>query len=312
MSDEAKTPRPRRTQTLATALLSLWSPGLGHVYLGAWRRALVIAASILLALAAIGWLFTSPARPRLTIGLGLGIYACLLAAATLDAVRTARRTGGPTADARRRWLLCVLFYLGLTGLGALEATAIRAFWAQAFRVPTGSMEPTLLVGDCFFVDKRAYRRREPRRGEVVVFRHPRDPRQTYVERLVGLPGDSVEVRDNVLTVNGVRFTSDLLPGAEAQPSNVRGPVRRETLGGQAYLVLDIPTRPRRDLPAVRVPEGLYLVLGDNRNNSADSRFWGGVTRDALIGPVTHVYYSHDQETGRIRWRRVGLRLAIPD
>lgn len=305
-------PSSGRPKPIVAALLSLWCQGMGQVYLGAYRRALATGAIVLLALPVLAWLLTSPTRPSLTLALAAGLAVCLYALPALDAFRSARRSGAVAASARRRLLMGVLYFAIFIGCAILGTHAIRTLWAQAFRVPSGGMEPTLLAGDYFFVDKRAYRHREPRRGEVVAFQHPRNPRQSYVRRLVALPGDSVEVRGNVLFLNGERLTSDPLPRDEARDRDIAGSVRRETIGGLAYLVLDLPAGHPRDLPPIRIPEGLYFFLGDNRNNSADSRFWGCVTRDALIGPATHVYYSRDKEAGGARWRRVGIRLTVSE
>lgn len=201
---------------------------------------------------------------------------------------------------------------------------IRTFLVEAFRIPTGSMENTLLVGDFLLVNKAIFGSRvpftplrlpafdSPRRGDVVVFVPPHDPGRTYVKRLVAGPGDTVAMRDRVLFVNG-RPRSE--PYARHDES---GDVRAGAMAWQCdyYVTPAGACSPSRDSwgPLV-VPQNRYLVLGDNRDDSEDSRYWGFVPRDAIRGRPLFVYYSFEPGshsplpwlTG-IRWQRIGERV----
>ena len=199
---------------------------------------------------------------------------------------------------------------------------VRSMGLEAFKIPTGSMEGTLLVGDFLLVNKAAYGATlpgtdvrlpalaEPDRGDVVVFHPPHEPGKNYVKRLVGVPGDTLEMRDKVLLVNGVAQEE-----AYARYIDVRGDAVHPDMEWQAGHLVASPGRyaPSRDTwgPIV-VPEERYFVLGDNRDNSEDSRYWGFVERDQIRGRPWIVYYSVDPAAeaelpffGSVRWSRLG-------
>lgn len=173
------------------------------------------------------------------------------------------------------------------------ATLLRVLLFQPFTIPSSSMEPGLVTGDYIVVSKYAYgwstaslpfnppmaperiMGREPRRGDVVVFRLPRDPKQTWIKRVVGLPGDTVQVRGGVVFVNGdaVHQTRlDVVADHDAPQRRVQQ-VRETLADGRTYVTYDGgPGLPGDDTPLRRVPPGQYLMMGDNRDNSLDSRW----------------------------------------
>ena len=182
----------------------------------------------------------------------------------------------------------------------------RAFAYEPMRVPSGSMTPTLLTGDYIVVDKHAYGVRNPfgnqrlagngvpARGDVVVFRYPGDRSQRYVKRVVGLPGDVVEVQDGWVTLNGRRL--DVVPNGPFLDSGSPGaPVMRleltESMPGRPHPVLRcVGACPGGVAGRWEVPPGHYFVMGDNRDNSADSRYWGYVEDADLVGRVERVWF----------------------
>jgi signal peptidase I len=199
----------------------------------------------------------------------------------------------------------------------------RAFLVEAFRIPTGSMEPTLLIGDFLLVNKAIYGIpipftslrtppiTEPRRGDIIVFAPPHEPAQNYVKRLVGAPGDTVAMRNRTLFINDKPVTEPYV--RHSDPHDVRAPAMDWLC---SHLASHSECRPSRDTwgPLV-VPAGRYLVLGDNRDDSEDSRYWGFVERAAIKGRPIAVYYSFDPAAaGRlpwataIRWARLGSTL----
>ena len=201
---------------------------------------------------------------------------------------------------------------------------IRTFLVEAFRIPTGSMENTLLVGDFLLVNKAVYGAQvpltrshlpafsQPRRGDVVVFVPPHEPDKNYVKRLVGVAGDTLEMRAKVLYVNGQAQSEPYV-----QFSDPKNDVYGENMYWQCHYrpanVRDTECRPTRDnWGPVIVPAGRYMVLGDNRDDSEDSRYWGFVHRSAIKGEPLFIYYSFDSSKLRpfpwitqIRWRRIG-------
>jgi signal peptidase I len=198
------------------------------------------------------------------------------------------------------------------------ALAIRAFVIEPFRIPSGSMLPTLLIGDHLFVNKFVYgikipftdsrlpALREPERGDVVVFTvakrgartFPADqqadlPTEEFVKRIVGVPGDRIRIRDGVVSVNGeVVDTRDLSESFTDEHGDELD-VHEVRLADRTYRILDDPQR--RGLPAtpITVPPGRYFMLGDNRDHSKDSRDWGTVRLAELKGPAYRLYWSWD-------------------
>lgn len=186
-------------------------------------------------------------------------------------------------------------------IAILLALFIRTFIVQAFKIPSGSMKPTLQIGDHILVNKFTYgidlpfsditllNLGEPERGDIIVFEYPVEPDKDFIKRVVGLPGDEVEIRNKVVYVNGepieqgyTQYTEDHVIPGEAGPRDNYGP---ET-----------------------VPENEFFVLGDNRDNSYDSRFWGNVEERALKGRAFIIYWSWDREQLWPRWSRIGMVL----
>jgi signal peptidase I len=166
---------------------------------------------------------------------------------------------------------------------------VRAFVVEAFKIPTSSMENTLLVGDFLLVGKSMS---DPDRGDVVVFHPPHEPARNYVKRVVGLPNDTLEMRGKDLYLNGL-----LMPEPYARHVDDRGDRVHPDMDWQSNHLIAAPPdeyHPTRDNwgPLV-VPEGHYFMLGDNRDNSEDSRYWGFVARDQLRGRPWIVYYSQE-------------------
>lgn len=151
-------------------------------------------------------------------------------------------------------------------------------------IPSGSMESTLMTGDHVIVDKLAYAPGDSRllpydpvkRGDIIVFRYPKDIRQNYVKRLIGVPGDRIHLESGAVVRNGVKLTEPYVQHLNVPPDDWRDnfPVNGEIL----------------------VPEGQYFVMGDNRDNSGDSRYWGYVPRENIIGKPVLVYWSYDAPT----------------
>ena len=200
---------------------------------------------------------------------------------------------------------------------------LRSFVAEPFRIPSSSMMPTLLIGDFILVNKFSYGIRlpvtnrkvigigEPQRGDVVVFRPPHHPDQDWIKRVVGLPGDVVAYRDNTVYVNGEPF-------AYGPPRPYQGVGRgrdmtgaeliEETMPGRTHQILET-RRPGGFDPGEgewRVPEGEYFVMGDNRDRSDDSRFWGTLPESQLRGKAFLVWMNLDStQPGWVDWSRIG-------
>lgn len=206
----------------------------------------------------------------------------------------------------------------------LMAMVIRSAIAQPFRIPSGSMQPTLLVGDYIVVTKWAYGysrfslapfvflpkgrvlASQPQRGDVIVFRPVHEPNVDYVKRLIGLPGDEIQMKGGLLHINGVPVQRELLglrDFKEESGNFVRLLAYKETLpNGQSYTVFDRqPDALLDDTPVYRVPAGNYFMMGDDRDNSDDSRQnVGYVPFERLVGKAEFVFASWDPHTSLLR------------
>jgi len=194
---------------------------------------------------------------------------------------------------------------------ALVLFSIRSSLADWNSVPTGSMKPTILEGDRVLVNKLAYDLKfpfttwhlaqwdNPRRGDIVVFFSPKDGTR-LVKRVIGLPGDTVELRNNQLILNGqpVDYTAAApqIPARLAGPERERGIFATEKLPAHAHAVMALNGTPAlRTYGPVSVPAGRYFMMGDNRDNSFDSRYFGTVARDQIVGRTTRVVLSFDRD-----------------
>ena len=196
---------------------------------------------------------------------------------------------------------------------------LRSFLVEPFRIPSGSMLPTLEVGDFILVNKFTYGIRlpvtdykilqmgEPARGDVVVFRYPKDPSTDYIKRVVGLPGDHVEYRDKTVYVNGEPMSKEYV--GPYMGSNTGMPLSgiqrmQENLDGVQHDILIEHNKPRIDGGMI-VPQGHYFVMGDNRDNSNDSRYWGTVEEKYLVGQAFMIWMNFNSDHGGITWGRIG-------
>jgi len=200
----------------------------------------------------------------------------------------------------------------------LVVLVIRSFIAEPFRIPSASMLPTLHIGDFILVNKFAYGVRlpvlntkfletgEPERGDVVVFRYPKNPQLDYIKRVVGLPGDKIGYFNKTVYINGEKIVQQVKQKDLSLLSIVpaRNELRYEQLGDAGHDILVDPDRRLIEGEAV-VPAGEYFVMGDNRDNSNDSRFWGTVPEANLVGKAFFIWMSWDWNSGGIVWNRLG-------
>ena len=196
---------------------------------------------------------------------------------------------------------------------------LRAFVFEPFRIPSKSMVPTLLVGDFVLVNKFSYGLRapvfhtkfldlgEPERGDVVVFRYPPDPTKDYIKRVIGMPGDQITYADEHLFINGDPVALEDLGVYDGPDADTFATMREfvESLpDGVEHPVLQVEGRRGPDV-SVTVPQDHYFVMGDNRDNSADSRVWGFVPEKNLVGKAFMIWMSVDFGEFDVRFDRIG-------
>jgi signal peptidase I len=175
----------------------------------------------------------------------------------------------------------VLEYAAIVIVAVLVALAVQAWLLKPYRIPSGSMLDTLRPGDRVLVNRVVYHLRDPQRGDVIVFNYPQDPDVVFIKRVVGLPGDLLEVRDGRLLVNGRRA---------AEPYVHRSRGRADPTLAQAAIAGSTLHDPWSLAEPYRVPAGNYFVMGDNRTDSDDSRDWGTVPRTAIVGEGLATYW----------------------
>jgi signal peptidase I len=298
----AATPPVQRNKLIA-AVFSILAPGLGQVFVGHTLRG--IAWAIVAPLFFLFFLFasTEPSPTSLLKTFIALILAAYLGSA-IDVILLPAAKHRPVHPAT-----VVLFALGAFFAAPVISMVLRALVIEAFKIPSGAMIPTVRVGDHLFVDKAIYRRRAPRRGDVIVFKYPEHPEQDFVKRAIGRPGDSLLVRGGHPIINGwevpscrvgkFRYEDVLDPSTRHE-----GDVFVEFLEESAYLILLESGTPAAELGAdlfgpFTVKDNEYFVLGDNRHNSHDSRMWfggegGGVPRDSIKGRARTIWLGTEQ------------------
>ncbi len=186
-------------------------------------------------------------------------------------------------------------------IAILIAAFIRTFVVQAFKIPSGSMKPTLEIGDHILVNKFSYGVKlpylrntlipvgQPQRGDIAVFIYPEDKTKDFIKRVIAVGGDTVEIRDKKILLNGTPMQDPFGVHVEdvVYPKSLQ---RRDNLG------------------PIKVPEGTIFVMGDNRDQSYDSRFWGFVKLEDVIGKAFIIYFSWDGDDSSVRWNRLGKLL----
>ncbi len=171
-------------------------------------------------------------------------------------------------------------------IAILLALVIRTFVVQAFKIPSGSMLPTLQIGDHLLVNKFLYWFTDPQRGDVIVFKFPQDEGRDFIKRVIALPGDKVEVRGKRVYVNDKPVQEPY--AVHLDPS-----------------MQENPHSPRDNFAPVQAPPGQLFMMGDNRDYSMDSRFWGFLDTKKIKGKAFIIYWSWDRERFRPRWERIG-------
>ncbi len=268
---EKKRSRPR---AWLAALLALIMPGLGHLYLGLpisavviWVVALVLVNLLIAMFTFSGWGF-------------LPMAVCLMVAVAFMVAQIAHAVWRVYRLKHRRLLVPWYgFVLILAAWFLFYRNLVPAYGDyHAYKIESTTMERTLFVGDNVMADLNAYEHGDVQRGDVIVFVYPGDNKTLYVKRCIGLPGDTIRIVDKTVFVNGQEEIAPLTirhTDSEVQPRRAGGLSSRDNFG--PYIV----------------PTGSYFVLGDSRDNSSDSRYWGGVPRKNILGKAIRIYWSSD-------------------
>lgn len=302
-------PRDTRTRAIAT-LLSFLSPGLGQAYAGRSLRGILWALSPVVSIVAASFVVSELSATLFWVVSG-GLLAIWIAS-ILDAA-----TVKPSAYRPYSLAAVVAIAAGTVFLTPMMAIGLRVFMLEAFKTPSGSMIPTVVVGDHFFVDKMLFRHRAPRRGEAVVFPYPEHPNQDFVKRVVGLPGDRLEFHGGHPWIDGWEVPHCTVGNwsyLDAEDGATRsGRLEVEFLDGSSFLAFyDASGFGAETQGPWTVKEGEAFVIGDNRNNSHDSRMWyggegGGVPIPSIKGKPRFAWMSSKGLT----WRDLTIDPVAP-
>ena len=289
-------------------LLGLFLPGLGQIYNGQLNRAAWFMLGFwVFGIPLLGLLvryFPDEWTASLMLGsIGLALIIWLLGC--LDAFIQARYRADYRAAAwQGAGTYLFLILLVTVCLFPLLAQQIRKHWIEPFRIPSASMDPALIAGDFIYADKHYNCLGcEPsmQRGDIITFTYPNNRSMGYIKRVIGLPGDQIKIRGQTVTVNNTALTV-------ASTRQQGAVVVQERYEQRQWPV--IWKNPRAVLPVteVTVPAGQIFVLGDNRSNSNDSRYFGTVPLADVTGRARQVWFSYNSELGGLQWDRVGLVL----
>jgi signal peptidase I len=208
-------------------------------------------------------------------------------------------------------------------IAAVVALFIRQFVVEAFKIPSGSMIPTLLIGDHLLVNKFIYGPRipftdtrlftweQPKRGDIIVFKYPENESKDFIKRVIGLPGDKIEIKDGVLFINDQPVKVKELGLYDSGDQGVRPPyyqkprLMQEQLGAVSHQILYLRDQTGYNFGPILVPKDSIFAMGDNRDNSQDSRVWGFVKENKILGKALIIYWSWDGTDRWVRWERIG-------
>ena len=272
-------PKIRKRNPFLAAILYLVNAGLGFLYVGKPLLAVIFAliSIFLIALAAWAGLFFSPTSFYAAFAVIFSVYMLGMVWVIVYAVKSKPEP----LKKYQRWYFYVGFFIVAAVLyQPLMGYRDRVFGYDMFRFPSGSMLDTLFIGDFVVANTWAYRNENPKRGDVIVFRFPGDRTIKYLKRIIAIGGDTIEMKDGVTLVNNIAIKEPYL--------NEKYTERTKT----------------NHFPPAVVPKDYYFVLGDNRDHSNDSRYWGFVPASDVLGKIEFVWFSYGKTEG-IRWERLG-------
>ena len=272
-------------------MLTFFTIGLGHLYSGKAKKGIVLyflgQGTILAIFLPLIWLSPNILVFLLAVVCALGfLIFCIL-----DTIRVSRRNK-LTYELKKynRWYVYVLVLaVNLLLIQPGVESAIKSDILQAYRIPSGAMKPTLQIGDHILADKYTYKKTEPKRGDIVIFPFPEDPSKDFIKRVVGVSGETIEIIDKQISINGEIIEEPFVIHTDSN-------------------IFRDKKRPRDNFGPVKVPDDSLFVMGDNRDHSYDSRFWGFVKKASVKGKAASIYWSWDKDSSSVRWNRIGSKV----
>lgn len=261
--DHAKKRKP-----IIALLLSFITPGLGQIYNGRFKRGVIlylVQLLVFLVLIFLG-LFSTFYGGITILLITLGLLIFIWLDALFDAIRLKEV---PLKRFNKWYIYLLILLIHAFVIQPVVSSAIKKNIVRAYKFPSSSMEPTLFPGDYFIVDKKIYKTEKPKRGDVIVFEYPKDPTKVFVKRVIATEGEKVEIIRNKIYIN-------------------------DQLIDDPWGHFTMPRSSVEDYGPVRVPEDSLFVMGDNRDNSQDSRFWGFVNIKKVKGKALYLYWAKNK------------------
>jgi signal peptidase I len=279
----------RRKPWLA-ALLCFFDPLIGFAYAGSIGKGLFF---LLLAILAYPALFILLEIEITLASLSAILWLVLLisAAIIISCYSTAKKQPDEYELKlyNKWWVYISLYAFSSFVIAPISQNYSRNHIIQAYNIPAGSMLPTLNIGDHLLVNKRIYKKKNIERGDIIVFPLPNKPTTDYIKRVVGLPGETVEIIDKEVFINGLKLPKE------------------HTLNLDSHILLREHSE-RDNYGPITIPENSLFVMGDNRDNSHDSRFWGFVPVNTVKGKAFSIYWSWNKDKSEVRWKRIGQKI----
>lgn len=293
--------KPRRP--FYALLFSLGATGLGQIYCGRLEKGLILffISFLFTPVIVLSVKYISSTFTLILLLASIFITFLVFLYALIDSCLLAKRIRDEFKIRKyNKWYIYLLFILVSFSHPVSREIVIRDHFLQAFKTPSGSMLPSILVNDYILLNKSIYLRQKPQIGDIVIFIYPNDRSKDFIKRIVALPGDSVEIRDNVLYINDIALNYLEIDPQDLSEikGQVNGQVLRETNGEVSYKIMVIDAPPQ-NYPRTIIPDGYCFVLGDNRNNSFDSRYFGPVPLADIKGRVDYIYFPSES------WARFG-------
>ena len=257
---------PKKRKPILAFLLSLIAPGLGQIYNGQLKKGIIYLVGFLLAYIIFSLLLFKFYGMIFYLIITLGFFIFIL----IDALRGANKLKAIALKPYNQWYVyLIIFLLSSVVIRPLLGWTIRSNIARAYKIPSSAMEPTLLVGDHLIADMKIYKSEKPKRGDIIIFEFPKDPSKDFIKRVIGTEGEKVVIIRNKIYIN-------------------------DKLINDPWGHFTMPRSSIEDYGPVKVPQDSLFVLGDNRNNSQDSRFWGFVNIKKVKGKALYLYWAKNK------------------
>lgn len=271
-----------------SVLLTIFSLGLGHLYIGKAKKGIMLFLifQILIILGFFSF-FYAPIGPIIFLSLGLlFVIFCIF-----DAVKLSKKLKLSYVVKRyNKWYVYLLYFVVASFVvqPIVQATLKRNI-AQAYKIPSGGMKPTLQIGDHIISDKLIYKYSDPKKGDIVIFPYPEDPSKDFIKRVIAVGGETIESVNKQIFINGKILKEPFV------------------IHSDSY-IFPKGVQPRDNFGPFKVPDDSLFVMGDNRDQSFDSRFWGFVKKSSVRGKAISIYWSWDEKNQSIRWKRIGKNI----